>query len=120
MLYNQERGNIPDIYIFLNLNEILNDTFINRAIHKHPENMQWLNCGERIVFNEIQKSNEQREITAKFSGGSIDTVTTRRRAQTDEELHKVMNGVSHGKIEIGVENGKRQYVTINETKKVRK
>lgn len=120
LLYNQERGNIPDIYIFLNLNEVLNDTFINRVIHKHPENMRWLNRGERNVFDEIQKSNEQRDITIKFSGGSVDTITTKQRVKTEEELHKVMNDISHGKIEIGVENGKRQYVTKNETKKVRK
>lgn len=120
LLYNQERGNIPDIYVFLNLNEVLNDTFINRAIHKHPENMRWLNRGERNVFDEMQKSNEQRDITIKFSGGSVDTIATKQRVKTEEALHKVMNGISRGKIEIVVENGKRQYVTINETKKVRK
>ena len=122
ILKNQQSGCMPSTYITINLNDVFDETFINRAIAKHVENTTWLNNGEKDLIDAVNEAPKNSIVSAKKHDGQIDCLEIEysHNKSPEDELHKIINGIGFGSVEVSIRNGKIIHIKQGKKRKVTK
>lgn len=117
---NQEEDSLPVSFMFMELNTVFGRAFTNKKIKRWSENIHVLNNTEKAVIDKIRESNKKRTIEISTLGaGIVDRLDIKESIEVNGNLHKIIGGIQHGKLELCVQNGHPYCIKKKETIKAK-
>ncbi len=120
--YNRKHGVIPDSYIYINLNAVLDKVLINRNIPKCDDHVSWLNTGEMALINRLRNVRGNCEIVKAITNkkGLVERLETEFSCPRNdiESLHNEIQGIGFGEIGLKIKDGKVYQVYKSESQRV--
>lgn len=119
---NAQAGNLPDTYIYVNLNKLLKDLFPGKNVSVFSCDSRWLDNGEKALLDTIRASTAKRRVLANVDEhGLIDRLETEISGNRSdfESLHNLIDKTRNGNVSIQIRDGKACWVVHKESKKVK-